>query len=64
MKNNILYEFAGSPRNHCLAVVEGFECPNDPRSHVVGVFFSPGRITQGKLLLGEGLDKEWFERFL
>ena len=46
-----------------LTVVEGFGCPNDPRSYVVGVLFVPGRVTQGKLVLGEGPDKAWFEKF-
>lgn len=38
--------------------VEGLMCPRDPRGYVVGGLFSPGRVTHGKLVLGEGPDKE------
>ncbi len=44
-------------RNHHLTVVEGFERPSDPGSCVVmGV--ASGRVSQGKVVSGEGPDQE------
>lgn len=44
-----------------LIVVEGFACSNKPRSSVVWGFRCH-RVTQGKLVLGEEHDKEWFSK--
>ena len=43
--------------SYYLIVVEGFACPNDPRSSVVGGFYAPGRVSNGKRVRGEGPDK-------
>ena len=50
-----------SSLNRHLTVVEEFEYPNDPRSYVVGGSFAPGRVSHGRLVLGEGSDKERFK---
>ncbi|MED6274143.1 hypothetical protein CHARACLAT_013486 [Characodon lateralis] len=44
-----------------LNVVEGFECPNDPRGYVVWGLNAPGRVSHGKQALGDGSDKERFK---
>ncbi len=49
--------------NRHLIVVEEFECPNDPRGYVVLLLlFALGRVSQGKLVLGEGPDEKHFKR--
>ncbi|KAI3369124.1 hypothetical protein L3Q82_026083 [Scortum barcoo] len=40
--------------NRHLTVVEGFVCPNDPRSYVVEGHYAPGRVSHGKQVLGDG----------
>ena len=58
-----LEDLPESPSWHChLTEMEGFGCPNDPRSYVVGGLFAPGRVTKGKLVQGEGPDKVQFLR--
>lgn len=44
--------------NCYLIVVEGFVCPRVPRGYVVQVLLPPDRVSNGKLVLGEGPDKE------
>lgn len=44
-----------SSANYCLIMVEGFVRPRDPRGNVVGCFWPPGRVSDDKLVLGEGL---------
>ncbi|KAI3359443.1 hypothetical protein L3Q82_002939 [Scortum barcoo] len=42
--------------NRHLTEVEGFVCPNDPRSYVVEGHYAPGRVSHGKQVLGDGPD--------
>ncbi|MED6285873.1 hypothetical protein CHARACLAT_033630 [Characodon lateralis] len=48
--------------NRHLNVVEGFERLNDPRGYVVWGLNAPGRVSHGKQALGNGSDKERFEK--
>ena len=43
-------------RNRHLTVMKGFGCPNDPKRMLSGLF-TPVKITQGTLVLGEGKRK-------
>ena len=43
-------------------VPHNWMCPNDPRSHAVGGSFAPGRASHGRLVLGEGSDKDRFTK--
>lgn len=43
-------------------MVEGFLCPTDTRGYVVWGFLSPGRVSQWKLVLGDGPDKDQLKK--
>ena len=50
---------APSSMSHHLIVVEGFACPSDPRSYVVGGFMPLEGSPMANRSLGEGPDKVW-----
>ena len=53
--------YTNIPSLNChLTMVEGFGCLNDPRSYVLGLF-APGRLTQSKLVLGQGPERARFK---
>ena len=43
--------------DHHPIVVEEFQCPNDPGAMLSGAA-APGKVSHGKVVLGEGSDKE------
>lgn len=48
-------------KNCNLVVVEAFVCPSNLRGYVDKGLSSPGRLSHGKLVLGEGPEKESFK---
>lgn len=49
--------------SHFITMWE-FMCPSDPTGYVVQGLLPPGRVFQGKLVLGERPDEEQFQQHL